>query len=42
MLNRERYRGRLIDHMGLVVRDFAASKAFHTAVFNAWNIPIGG
>lgn len=42
MLNRERYRGRLIDHIGLVVRDFAASKAFYTAVFNALNIPIGG
>lgn len=42
MLNRERYRGRLIDHIGLVVRDFAANKAFYTAVFNALNIPIGG
>ena len=42
MLNRERYRGRLIDHIGMVVRDFAASKAFYTAVFNALNIPIGG
>ncbi|MBB1594375.1 VOC family protein [Achromobacter sp. UMC46] len=42
MLNRERYRGRLIDHIGLVVRDFAASKAFYTAVFKALNIPIGG
>ena len=26
----------------MVVRDFAASKAFYTAVFNALNIPIGG
>lgn len=42
MLNRERYRGRLIDHIGMVVRDFAASKAFYTAVFKALNIPIGG
>jgi catechol 2,3-dioxygenase-like lactoylglutathione lyase family enzyme len=42
MLNRERCRGRLIDHIGMVVRDFAASKAFYTAVFNALNIPIGG
>ncbi|MBB1626421.1 VOC family protein [Achromobacter sp. UMC71] len=42
MLNRERYRGRLIDHIGLVVRDFTASKAFYTAVFNALSIPIGG
>lgn len=39
---RERHRGRLIDHIGLVVRDFAASKAFYTAVFRALNVPIGG
>lgn len=39
---RERHRGRLIDHIGLVVRDFAASKAFYTAVFQALGIPIGG
>jgi catechol 2,3-dioxygenase-like lactoylglutathione lyase family enzyme len=39
---RERHRGRLIDHLGLIVRDFAASKAFYTAVFHALEVPIGG
>ena len=39
---RERHRGRLIDHIGLVVRDLAASKAFYTAVFGVLQIPMGG
>lgn len=39
---REIHRGRLIDHIGLVVRNFAACKAFYSAVFGALNIPIGG
>lgn len=39
---RERYRGRLIDHVGLVVRDLAASRAFYGAVFDALEIPMGG
>jgi catechol 2,3-dioxygenase-like lactoylglutathione lyase family enzyme len=39
---RERHRGRLIDHVGLVVRDFAASRVFYTAIFHALNVPIGG
>ena len=39
---RERHRGRLIDHIGLVVRDLAASKAFYAAIFRALNIPMGG
>lgn len=38
----ERYKGRLIDHIGMVVRDFPASKAFYTAVFNALQVPIAG
>ena len=38
---RERHRGRLIDHIGLVVRDLAASKTFYTAVFHALKIPMG-
>ena len=42
MATRERHRGRLIDHIGLVVRDLAASKDFYCAVFDALNIPIGG
>ena len=39
---RERHRGRLIDHIGMVVRDMAASKAFYSAIFGVLNIPIGG
>lgn len=42
MERRELHRGRLIDHIGLVVRDFAASKIFYRAVLGALNIPIGG
>jgi lactoylglutathione lyase len=36
------YRGRLIDHLQLVVRDLAASKRFYGAVFEVLGIPIGG
>jgi catechol 2,3-dioxygenase-like lactoylglutathione lyase family enzyme len=42
MATRERHRGRLIDHIGMVVRDFPACKPFYIAVFNALRIPIGG
>lgn len=42
MATRELHRGRLIDHIGLVVRDLAASKAFYGAIFDALKIPIGG
>jgi catechol 2,3-dioxygenase-like lactoylglutathione lyase family enzyme len=42
MATRELHRGRLIDHIGLVVRDLAASKAFYGAVFEALNIPVDG
>jgi catechol 2,3-dioxygenase-like lactoylglutathione lyase family enzyme len=42
MATQEWHCGRLIDHIGLVVRDFAASKAFYSAVFGALKIPIGG
>ena len=38
----ELHRGRLIDHVQLVVKDLAASKRFYTAAFNALGIPIGG
>lgn len=37
----ELHRGRLIDHVQLVVRDLRASKAFYEAVFGALGIPIG-
>ena len=36
------HRGRLIDHIQLVVRDIAASEAFYTAVFKALEIPLSG
>jgi catechol 2,3-dioxygenase-like lactoylglutathione lyase family enzyme len=42
MSTRELHRGRLIDHIGLAVRDLAASKAFYSAVFSALKIPMGG
>jgi len=38
----ELHRGRLIDHIQLVVRDLAASRRFYEAVFNVLGIPIGG
>ena len=36
------HRGRLIDHIQLVVKDLQAAKRFYEAVFNALDIPIGG
>lgn len=42
METQELYRGRLIDHIQLVVRDLAASKKFYTAVFGALDIPMSG
>jgi len=36
------HRGRLIDHIQLVVRSLPASKRFYTAVFTVLGIPIGG
>ena len=38
----ELYRGRLIDHIQLVVRDLAASRRFYGALFEVLGIPIGG
>ena len=38
----ELHRGRLIDHIQLVVKDIAASKRFYKAVFEVLNIPVGG
>jgi catechol 2,3-dioxygenase-like lactoylglutathione lyase family enzyme len=38
----ELHRGRLIDHIGLVVKDLAASKRFYKAAFEALGIPLGG
>jgi len=42
METNELYRGRLIDHLHLVVRDLAASRRFYGAVFEVLGIPIGG
>ena len=38
----ELHRGRLIDHIQLVVRDIEASRRFYKAVFAVLEIPIGG
>ena len=42
METQELHRGRLIDHLQLVVKDVAASKRFYAAVFKELNIPLGG
>jgi len=36
------FRGRLLDHLQLVVRDLAVSKRFYEAVFATLDVPIGG
>jgi len=36
------YRGRLVDHVQLVVRDIELSRRFYRAVFAALEIPLGG
>ena len=38
----ELHRGRLIDHIQLVVRDLPAAQRFYTAIFEVLHIPIGG
>ena len=38
----ELHRGRLIDHIQLVVRDLPASRRFYEAIFKALGIPMGG
>jgi catechol 2,3-dioxygenase-like lactoylglutathione lyase family enzyme len=38
----ELHRGRLIDHVQLVVRDLAAAQRFYAAIFDVLDIPIGG
>jgi len=42
METQELYRGRLIDHIQLVVRDLKASRAFYAAVFDVLKIPMAG
>lgn len=36
------HRGRLIDHLHLVVRDIEASRRFYGALLGVLNVPIGG
>ncbi|MEH6388184.1 VOC family protein [Pseudomonas profundi] len=38
----EIYRGRLIDHIQLVVRDLAAAERFYTALLDVLGVPLGG
>lgn len=38
----ELHRGRLIDHIGLVVKDLPASRRFYEAALQALGIPLGG
>jgi len=42
METQELHRGRLIDHIQLVVTDLSASQTFYTAILNVLDIPIGG
>lgn len=42
MQAQELHRGRLIDHLQLVVQDLEKSKAFYTAVLAALQVPMGG
>jgi catechol 2,3-dioxygenase-like lactoylglutathione lyase family enzyme len=42
METQELHRGRLIDHIQLVVSDLAASKKLYSAIFKSLNIPMGG
>ena len=42
MAGQELHRGRLIDHIQLVVKDLAASRRFYEAVFDTLGVPLGG
>lgn len=42
METQELHRGRLIDHVQLVVRDLGAARRFYTGILGALSIPIGG
>ena len=42
MKTQELHRGRLIDHIQLVVRDLTASQTFYGAVFDVLKIPMAG
>lgn len=36
------HRGRLIDHLQIIVKDLQASRLFYAAIFGALGIPMGG
>lgn len=42
METNELHRGRLIDHIQLVVKDLDASRRFYSAALGSLNIPLGG
>jgi len=42
METQQLHRGRLIDHIQLVVKDLPASRSFYTAIFETLRIPLGG
>lgn len=42
METQELHRGRMIDHIQLVVRDIDASRRFYDAVFGVLKVPLGG
>ncbi|MDR7272642.1 catechol 2,3-dioxygenase-like lactoylglutathione lyase family enzyme [Pelomonas saccharophila] len=42
METQELHRGRLVDHIQLVVRDLAASQRFYEAVLQVLDVPLGG
>lgn len=42
METQELHRGRLIDHIQLVVKDLKASQAFYSAIFDVLGIPMAG
>ncbi|MDP3250875.1 MAG: VOC family protein [Hydrogenophaga sp.] len=42
METHELHRGRLIDHIQLVVKDLPASQSFYAAIFKVLGIPMGG
>ncbi|MEP7312042.1 MAG: VOC family protein [Pseudomonadota bacterium] len=42
METQQLHRGRLIDHLQLIVKDIAASKRFYTTAFGVLGIPLGG
>ncbi len=42
METQELHRGRLIDHVQLVVKDIAASRRFYDTIFAVLGVPLGG